>query len=286
MSKYVIVTADDFGLHESVNEAVEQSSRAGVLNAASLMVTAPAALDAVTRARHLPNLRVGLHIVLADGQAALDPKSIPSLADSMGHMTGDMALKSWRMFSNPCVRRQLEAEIRAQFAAFAATGLRLDHVNTHKHFHLHPTVLEVLLRVGRDYGAPPMRVPDEPWWYVIRGGNIGATASKSALAPLVKYIKYRLRTAGVFHNDCIFGITGSGGMDEATLLAIVPRLRPGVSEIYLHPATESGRAIAPSMANYRHADELRALLSTRVSTAFRAGAVCGGYADLQVIAGR
>jgi len=69
---YLIVTADDFGLHESVNEAVEQASRAGILNAASLMVTAHATKDAIRRARMLPNLGVGLHVVLADGWSTLD----------------------------------------------------------------------------------------------------------------------------------------------------------------------------------------------------------------------
>ena len=41
--KFLIVTADDFGLHEAVNDAVEVASRSGVLTAASLMVAAPAA---------------------------------------------------------------------------------------------------------------------------------------------------------------------------------------------------------------------------------------------------
>lgn len=64
----LIITADDFGLHGGVNEAVELAHRDGVLNAASLMVGASAAADAVARARRLPRLRVGLHVVLADGQ--------------------------------------------------------------------------------------------------------------------------------------------------------------------------------------------------------------------------
>jgi predicted glycoside hydrolase/deacetylase ChbG (UPF0249 family) len=77
MQKFLIVTADDFGLHHTVNEAVEQASRAGVLTAASLMVAAPAAADAVRRARKLPQLRVGLHLVLTDGHAMLAPDLIP-----------------------------------------------------------------------------------------------------------------------------------------------------------------------------------------------------------------
>ncbi len=51
MRKFLIVTADDFGLHDAVNEAVQQAARAGILTAASLMVGAPAAGDAIRRAR-------------------------------------------------------------------------------------------------------------------------------------------------------------------------------------------------------------------------------------------
>jgi chitin disaccharide deacetylase len=71
MQRFLIVTADDFGLHEAVNEAIERASREGILTAASLMVGAPAADDAIRRARELPRLRVGLHLVLADGRAVL-----------------------------------------------------------------------------------------------------------------------------------------------------------------------------------------------------------------------
>src|SRR5277367_5894882 len=149
MKKFLIVTADDFGLHEAVNEAVEQASLAGVLTAASLMVAAPAAADAIRRARMLPNLRTGLHLVLADGRAMLAPELIPGLADAAGRMNGRMFVKGVRFFLLPSLRRQLEAEIRAQFCAYARTGLELDHVNVHKHFHLHPTILEMLLRIGR-----------------------------------------------------------------------------------------------------------------------------------------
>jgi chitin disaccharide deacetylase len=281
MQKFLIVTADDFGLHEAVNEAVEQASRGGVLTAASLMVAAPAAADAIRRARALPRLRVGLHLVLADGCAMLTPDLIPSLADQAGRMNSRMFVNGVRYFAFSGVRRQLEAEIRAQFAAFARTGLALDHVNVHKHFHLHPTLLEMLLRIGRDYGVSAVRVPDEPLWFAARGGNWFSGANAALLAPWIVLMKRRLRVAQVLHNDRIFGVAASGAMDEAKLLAILARLPPGVTEIYLHPATESGRAIASSMSKYRHADELAALLSPRVRAAIAAGDFGhGGYADV------
>jgi hopanoid biosynthesis associated protein HpnK len=281
MQKFLIVTADDFGLHEAVNEGVEQASRGGVLTAASLMVAAPAAADAIRRARKLPRLRVGLHLVLADGSAMLTPDLIPGLADQAGRMNSRMFVNGVRYFAFSGVRRQLEAEIRAQFAAFARTGLALDHVNVHKHFHLHPTLLEMLLRIGRDYGVSAVRVPDEPLWFAARSGNWFSGANAALLAPWIALMKRRLRVAQVLHNDRIFGVAASGAMDEAKLLAILARLPSGVTEIYLHPATESGRAIASSMSKYRHADELAALLSPRVRAAMAGGDFGhGGYADV------
>ncbi len=267
-------------MHEAVNEAVQQASAAGVLTAASLMVGAAAAGDAVRRARSLPNLRVGLHLVLADGDALLAPALIPALADAAGWMDGRMFSRGVRFFALPRVRRQLEAEIRAQFSAFARTGLALDHVNVHKHFHLHPTLLEILLRIGREFGASAVRVPDEPLWFAVRHGGWTAGAAAALLTPWVALMKARLHAAAITHNDRIFGIAASGVMDESKMLQAIDRLPTGVTELYLHPAT-AGSIVSPSMRRYRHGDELAALLSPRVRAAIVAAKIGhGGYADV------
>ncbi|HEX5867450.1 MAG TPA: hopanoid biosynthesis-associated protein HpnK, partial [Beijerinckiaceae bacterium] len=160
--KRLVVTADDFGLVPEVNEAVEAAHRDGILTAASLMVAEPAAADAVERARRLATLRVGLHLVLVEGRPALPPERVTDLVDGDGRFRTDMARLGFDIFARPRVRRQLEAEITAQFEAFAATGLTLDHVNAHKHFHLHPTIAGTIISIGRRYGMTALRVPVEP----------------------------------------------------------------------------------------------------------------------------
>ncbi|MEQ5838038.1 hopanoid biosynthesis-associated protein HpnK [Paraburkholderia acidicola] len=264
----LIVTADDFGLHTRVNEAVERAHLYGVLTAASLMVAAPAADDAVERARRLPGLRVGLHLVLADGPAQLPHAVIPDLVDAQGRFGDNMVRDGFRFFFLPQVRAQLAREIRAQFDAFARTGLPLDHVNTHKHFHLHPTVLTLILAIGRDYGMRAVRLPCEagaPLW----------------LRPWVALIRARLERAGVAHNDYVIGISQTGRMDEAALLHALANLPPGVGEIYCHPAAAGDEPLTPAMHAYRHTDELDALLSPRVAAAIEAaGATCGGFTDV------
>jgi ceramide glucosyltransferase len=264
----LIITADDFGLHQAVNEAVELAHRDGILTTASLMVGGPAAADAVERARRMPNLRVGLHLVLADGAAVLPRERIPDLVDGEGRFGSRMVRDGFRFFFLPSVRRQLEAEIRAQFEAFAATGLPLDHVNAHKHFHLHPTILSLVLKIGREYGLEAVRLPAE-------------AGAPVPLRPWLWLLARRLDAAGVSYNHSVVGIEDSGAMDEPALLRALRRLPRGITEVYFHPATVSGAAIAPSMPDYRHADELAALRSPRVRDEVRSlGVPLGGFSDL------
>lgn len=265
----LIITADDFGRHPAINEAVERAHREGVLTAACLMMGEAHVDDAVTRARRMPSLRIGLHIVLTEGRAVLPPSQIPALVDAEGRFPDDaMARDGTRFFFLPSVRRQLAAEIRAQFEAFKATGLPLDHVNAHRHFHLHPTILSLILSIGRDYGLRAIRWPAE-------------SNAPILLKPWLALLRRRLVRAGIASNDQVAGLVHSGGMDEAQMLSVIDTLAPGVTEIYLHPAMVSGTQIAPPMAGYRHADELAALLSPRVRALLeQRGIPRGGFSDL------
>jgi hopanoid biosynthesis associated protein HpnK len=275
--KRLVVTADDFGAAVEVNEAVEQGHRDGILTAASLMVSAPAAADAVARARTMPRLRVGLHLVLVDGRPTLPVASVPDLVDANGMFRADMAAAGARMFLLPRVRRQLEAEIEAQFDAFRATALALDHVNTHKHFHLHPTIASTILRVGKRYGLRAIRVPLEPRQVLLKVEPGAKLASALVTAPWAILSRARFRTAGLLVPDSVFGLAWSGAMTPSRILGLIENLPDGLTEIYLHPATT---AYAGSAPGYRYADELAALLAPRVVQASRNSAVArGGFAD-------
>jgi hopanoid biosynthesis associated protein HpnK len=274
----LIVTADDFGAGEAVNVAVERAHSEGILTAASLMVGARGAPDAVERARSLPSLGVGLHLVLVEGRPVLDPERVNLLVDSQGHFRTDMAAAGARMFFDPRARRQLAAEITAQFEAFAATGLRLDHVNAHKHFHLHPTICGLILRIGRQFGLSAARVPIEPR-AVIRAIE---PRRSHPLDPVIDTVaalaRARFRAAGVLVPDQVFGLAWSGAVTAPRLNDIIETLPPGLSEIYLHPGLDGGfEGAAPG---YRYAEEFAALTDRAVAGAVREAAVrLGAFAD-------
>lgn len=283
-ARRLIVTGDDFGLSETVNEAVAEAHRHGILTAASLMVGAPAADDAVARARALPTLAVGLHVVVVNGWPVLPPASLPGLADADGRLPGRLVRAGFGFQFHAGARESLEREIRAQFEAFARTGLPLDHVNAHCHMHLHPRVLAAILRVGQEFGLAAVRVPREPplrSWRAARRAPVRRLTASLGLAPWLGRLRRRLAEAGVRSNDWVFGRTDTGRMAEDLLLGFVRELPPGVTEIYCHPATRPVPELGRSRPGEGPEAEFRALTSPRVTEALgRTGAERIAFTDI------
>jgi len=275
--KNLIITADDFGAAVEVNEAVERAHRDGILSAASLMVAGSAAADAIARAKTMPRLRVGLHLVLVEGKPVLPVSAVPDLVDASGHFRTDMARAGAAMFFRPKVRAQLQAEIEAQFAAFAATGLALDHVNAHKHFHLHPTIAALMVKIGKAYDVKGARVPLEPQAVLARIEPHKSSGIVALTAPFARALKRRFRRAGIAAPDSVFGLAWSGAMTRARLKGLIEHLPEGLSEIYLHPAT--GRYVG-SAPDYQYAGELAALTDPGLPALLATKAIrTGGFGD-------
>ena len=243
--KRLIVTADDFGAAREVNEAVEAAHRGGILTAASLMVAAPAADDAVARARRMPSLRVGLHVVLVEGHTGA-----PGLrrASSRGRQRqfsiqhgGPRRRHRGQQRRAPRARRRDHRTVRG----LSRNGLALDHCNAHKHFQLHPVIGSMIAAIGARFGLRAARVPFEPP-QVLRRVEPG-TPCDTSLSPRLSHssLRRRFRAAGLLAPDRIFGLRWSGHMTAKRLLGLIRNLPGGLTEIYLHPATGPYAGAAP-----------------------------------------
>jgi hopanoid biosynthesis associated protein HpnK len=242
------------------------------------MVAGAAAADAVARARRLPSLRVGLHLVLVDGQPVLPPERIPDLVDNHARLRRDIASAGVDIFLRPRVRRQLAAEIEAQFRAYQATGLPLDHVNCHHHLHLHPTVGAQLLAIGRRYGLRAVRVPWEARALLAGIDPRRRYRREWLVAPWVALLRRRVRRQGLTAPDRVFGLAWSGAMTEPRLEGVLRHLPNGLTEIYAHPATSA--AFAGAANGYGYAAELAALTAPAIKALLRdSGARSGGFVD-------
>jgi len=256
--KRLIVTGDDFGMSIPVNEAIEAAHSNGILTATCLMVGEPEQQDAVSRAKRLPDLGVGLHIVVVRGKTTLPTDQLPNIT-SNGIFDDNLVRAGFRYFFSPKARRQLRAEIRAQLEAFQVTGLALDHVNAHNHMHLHPTVLSLILENAAEFGIKAIRLPAE------KNGGLGSIL----LSPWISLMRWRLRRAGIRYNDQIIGITETGTLDQTQLLSSIASLRDGVTEIFSHPATGQWEGMDPAASDFKYKEEFEALISPAVTAAIK-----------------
>lgn len=251
----LIVNADDFGRSSSINEAVIRAHRQGILTTASLMVNEAAAEEAVALAKQNPGLGVGLHLTLLQGHSVLPREQIPGLVNDKKEFCECPVLAGFKYFFQPGVRAQLRKEIQAQLKRFHATGLKLDHVDSHHHLHMHPTVLRILVDCAQQTGIARVRLTSEPWWLNVRRirhrrfKNFGTALIYSVLAARGRRA---FRRRAIRHPDYVFGLMQNSRVDEAYLERLLPALPVGDSEIYSHP----------SLDDFKH--ELDALVSPRI----------------------
>ena len=255
----IIFSADDFGLTQSVNEAIELAHTKGWLTQASLMVAAPEAKDAVARAHRLPNLKTGLHLVLVDGDSLLGHARLPNITTPDGKFGRNQTALGFQYFFSAAARRELAAEIRAQFSTYAATRLTLHHADAHKHMHLHPTVAAMMISIGKEFGLQRIRVPAEPP-NIMRACGAKVTLSDHTLYAWTKMLRTQANRAGLATTDHVFGIKWSGHMRSERIENLLQNLPSGSCEIYFHPATYRDDALRMLMPAYEHEAELQALL--------------------------
>src|SRR6267143_1580202 len=157
----LVVNADDLGLTPGVNTGIFDAHDRGVLTSARLFAHAPATADAVRRAWARPSLGVGVHLTLVDGTPLLPPHRVPSLVEDDGRFRA-----SWKPFIVACLRgrvalAEVERELTAQIDRLRSEGIRLTHLDAHKHVHAYPPIFTIVARLAERFAIPVVRVPFE-----------------------------------------------------------------------------------------------------------------------------
>jgi chitin disaccharide deacetylase len=280
----LIVNADDFGSSEAVNEAVIRAFTEGVLTSCSLMVTGEAFEHAVSVAHAHPDLAVGIHLVTVMGRAVLPPAVIPTLVDAAGNFVSNPTRAGLKYYFSPQARSELRQELRAQFDKFAATGIRLSHIDGHLHMHVHPVIFRAALELGIRYGVRRMRVPQEEYRFAVnfRRQYAGKKALNTLLFSLfARRMKQQLRASDFVYAERVYGNLHSGQMDEPYFLYMLDNLHATTNEIYFHPAVYPSDCML-NAAEQQCMREFAALTSPRVCRhAHELGIELVNYFDLE-----
>jgi predicted glycoside hydrolase/deacetylase ChbG (UPF0249 family) len=232
----LIVNADDFGLTPGINRGVIELAEMHALSSTTLMANGSAFGDAIKTTGKAAGLDVGCHVVVIDGSPISSPADIPTLLQKNETFRDSLARFATELQRGRVSEKEIEAEAIAQIQRLQSAGLRVTHVDTHKHTHLFPRVARPLMRAAVHCGVPAIRNPFEQSWSASL--TRGALLRKMEVAVLrnfqSSFHKVR-RAAGLKTTDGSIGVSATGHLDEANLARLLKEAPEGTWELVCHP---------------------------------------------------
>jgi hopanoid biosynthesis associated protein HpnK len=236
----LIVNADDFGYTSGVNRAIVEAHTRGVVTSSTLMANGGAFAEAVALAKTVPNLSVGCHVVLIDGEPLVEPRKVPSLTASRKFRDGMKAFAA-RALAGKIEAAEITAEVTAQIRKIQSAGLAVSHVDSHKHTHLFPRILRPVLRAAADCGVRAVRNPFGPR-FPLRSAQLLAKpnlwtryAEVRVLRAFAGKFHQAVKSQGFVTTDGTLGIEVTGALDETLFQAIAGSIPEGTWEFVCHP---------------------------------------------------
>jgi hopanoid biosynthesis associated protein HpnK len=241
VSKLLIVNADDFGLTPGVNAGIVDAHRDGILTSASMFANAAATEDAIRSSRTCPQLGIGCHLTLVDGAPVLPAPRVRTLVGADGRFR-----QTWMSFMQAATTgavslREVEAELTAQIEKLRSSGIRLTHLDGHKHVHLYPPVFGIVAALAARFQIPSVRIPFETPAIdlVRRHWRSGAAARQAwenlAFAMWARRARATLARRGEIWAPRFFGRVATGRLTSSAMAGLLRRIPDGISELMTHP---------------------------------------------------
>ena len=244
MARKLIINADDFGLTGGINLAISECAEVGVLQSATLMPNGEAFDDAVKIAKGREGFGTGIHFVLTDLKPLSPADKLHGLAGPDGRLPSSPAELLKKIAGRKELRDAIRRELFSQAEKAFDCGISATHFDSHKHVHIIPVVLDIIIEIAERFSVKVMRDPFEAggawrFFYDLAKGERTkfvkqyAMASGSIIArPL---FRSRIRKAGIQTPAGLYGISASGFMNEKIIRRMCSMLNPGVSELMTHP---------------------------------------------------
>ncbi len=232
--KRLIVSADDFGLTEGINEGIIRCAREGIVTSASIMTNMPAFEHAVAQAGQCPGLALGVHLNLVKGRPLLPPEQVSSLVDNKGNFY-TLPRFTLKLLMGKIKLAEAEPELRRQVEKALAAGLTVTHLDSHRHFHTYPALLKPVIKMAREYKINKIRCP-------LGLSVLPGSIKEFVLNTLSRNARKRLDMAGVSHNDRLFELVKIEGENDylRAMAAFLESLTDGVTELDCHPGFVTG----------------------------------------------
>ncbi|MGC1105267.1 MAG: ChbG/HpnK family deacetylase [Candidatus Acidiferrales bacterium] len=239
--KRLIVNADDFGYTRGVNSGVIRGFCDGIITSTTIMANGLAFGDAVEHAKKNPKLGVGCHLVLVGGACVEAASAIPSLADDEGRLPSNWAILTGKLLAGAVRGEDIARELRAQIGKVMRAGIDPTHLDSHKHTHSHPRVMEQVVRVADEFGIRRIRKPFEDADVLLRSAFRGGWGSlrQSVTALVARTAAPQFEKLARAHGICspkrLWGVAATGRLNRGVILSMIGSMQDGVNELMCHP---------------------------------------------------
>lgn len=239
--KKLVVNADDYGMAVGINQGIVEGHHNGILTSATIMANGEALADGVARLKDAPDLATGCHLVLLGGEPVAPGSDVRTLTDASGQFPRTLSAFMRKVTTGRVKYDEIVTEFRAQLDRLDSLGVTIDHLDTHKHSHAHPLVLNAVIQVAEEYRIPYVRNPFE-WerFRTVRAWGGGDLTKRWAVSKTLAYYRHyfnnRMRDTSVACPDRFLGFIATGYLSPAMVALILAQASDGLTELMCHPA--------------------------------------------------
>jgi predicted glycoside hydrolase/deacetylase ChbG (UPF0249 family) len=263
--KRLIVSADDFGLAESVNEGIAMARREGILTSVNLFPSGEAFEGALRLAKELGLKRAGAHLALTETAPVSGAAASGTLVASDGRFHRSRTGLIPRLLAGLVDYDQIYVELKAQLDLVVSSGIAVTDLSSHEHIHMMPRILDVFVKLAKEYDIPAIRWPHGD--RSARPFGAGSLYRSFVMRYFEPGMRRVLERYSIKSPDHFRGFLDSADITERTLLRIIPSLGDGTTELVCHPGFLSPEVLDRYPFHRNCEAELYALTSRRVSAA-------------------
>ena len=263
--KYLIVSADDLGLSESIDRGIIKGYEEGIVTSLNVLPTGTAFYDAMALLRVTKAKEISAHLALTETSPVSEADKIPSLLGAAGAFH-----KSYTGFLTDFLRKKIDRnqiyiELKNQMERIKNAGFPITNLSSHQHIHMLPGILEIFIRLAKEYDIPSIRyLHNDRFSYPY---SVKKIFKKIILGFFNKKFKRSLEEASILYTDNFLGFFDSGNIREDTLIKMLNTLPEGTTELITHPGYISADVLNRCIFHRNCETDLAALTSRHVKKA-------------------
>ena len=278
MRKRLIINADDFGLHSQINQGIKKVLATGIVKSVSFAVNSDAFENSLEILRQFPDVTVGVHLNITDGEPVSGGNCPNFLLDANGFFKGNHLKTIGKVFLNRSQAAGIEGEFDAQIKKALDGGVRIVHLDSHGHIHMLPCLIEIVAGLAKKYQIPFVRIVNE------RPSFSRELFKQTTLNLLSKLAIAKFRRWDIGYADHFWGLADSGRVTKEKFCAFLRHIPDGVTEIAVHPGADNFILAEWFGWGYGWEEELAVLLSSDIWEEIESqGITLSGFGEAKVL---